>query len=71
MIIRLKGISEENFLFKVSVNASLKFTCVLQGLSDATQALQYLEGTRSVLANLRQSGTQALRALTHLGTQGT
>ena len=71
MIISLKGISEENFLFNVSVNASLKFTCVLQGLSDATQALQYLEGTRSVLANLRHSGTQALRALTHLGTQGT
>ena len=71
MIIRLKGISEENFLFNVSVNASLKFTCVLQGLSDATQALQYLADTPSVLASLWHSGTQALRALTHLGTQGT
>ena len=71
MIISLKGISGENFLFNVNVNASLKFTCVLQGLSDATQALQYLEGTPSVLVSFRHSGTQALRALTHLSTQGT
>ena len=68
MSICLKDISEKNFLFDVNVNASLKFSSALEGCSNATQAIQYSQGTRSALGHLRHSGTQAFRPLTHLGT---
>ena len=59
MIICLKGISEECFLLNVNVNTSLKCLWGLRGLSEGIQSLAHSEGT------------QAFRALSHLGTQGT
>ena len=64
MIIYLKRISEECFLFNLNVNASLKFLWALEGFTEATQELKHSAGTRR---DLSHSGTQS--ALGHLGIQ--
>ena len=43
MIICLKRISEECFLFNVNVTTSLKFLWTLEGLSEGNQGLEYSE----------------------------
>ena len=52
MIICLKSISEECFLFIVNVSARLKLVWALGVLSDGTQALGHSEGTWALKKHL-------------------
>ena len=49
MIICLKGISEEIFLF--NINANIKFPWALGGISDSTQALGHSESIQRALGH--------------------
>ena len=79
MIICLKDISEECFLFNGNVNGSLKFLGALGGLSEDTQALEHPERTwilensgirkPKVIGYSVTYGTQALKHLGHSSTQ--
>ena len=79
IIICLKSISEECFLFNRTVNTSLKFLWALGEHSGGSWALDYSEGTRlfghlklsgnRALRVIRQMSTWAFREFRHLGTQ--
>ena len=62
MIICLKGISEEIFLF--NINANIKFPRALGGLSDSTWPLREHSKSTGVLGFLRHYENEALRTLT-------
>ena len=60
MIICLKGISEEIFLFNINANIKL----ALGGLSDSTWPLREHSKSTGVLGFLRHYENEALRTLT-------